>query len=191
MIRMPYKDPERRRAYGRDWMRRNGQKARDGMQRWRKRHPEEHRAEGRAYYARNRARVDRRNMQYLRSNPQVARAKWENYRARRRAGVGSFSGAEWLALVRSYGGRCAYCGLKTILVVEHCTPLSRGGLNSIDNIVPACRSCNARKHQLTENEFVARLRSDRRRVRPALRRSACPLHHVVEEPTDEEHGQQA
>ena len=30
---MPYSDPERRRAYGREWMRRNAEKAREAMRR--------------------------------------------------------------------------------------------------------------------------------------------------------------
>ena len=57
---VPYRDPEQRRAYGRDWMRRNADTARTAMQRWRERHPEAHRAENAAYYARHAERVKRR-----------------------------------------------------------------------------------------------------------------------------------
>jgi hypothetical protein len=48
---MPYADPEKRRAYGREWMKRNPEKARAGMRRWRQRHPEIHAARTRARYA--------------------------------------------------------------------------------------------------------------------------------------------
>jgi len=44
-----------------------------------------------------------------------------------------------------------------LIQTDHRIPLSRGGSNFIDNIVPACRPCNLRKHTLTEAQFRARL----------------------------------
>ena len=171
-------------------MRRNPDKAREAMRRWRTRHPEKHSAESRAYYARHRARLDERNARYLKANPDVARAKWENYRARKSAASGTFSAADWTSLAQAYRGRCAYCGKAAALVVEHRIPLSRTGTNEVHNIVPACRSCNSRKHQMTEDQFIARLRLEGRHVRPALRRAACPQH-VHDERDDQEEGKQA
>jgi 5-methylcytosine-specific restriction endonuclease McrA len=43
--------------------------------------------------------------------------------------------------------------------LDHKLPLSRGGSNTIDNVVPACRPCNQKKHRLTVNEFLAELDS--------------------------------
>ncbi|WP_341644076.1 HNH endonuclease [Thauera sp. SDU_THAU2] len=40
---------------------------------------------------------------------------------------------------------CAYCGAGGILEWEHIIPLSIGGPDTIDNLVKACRSCNAAK----------------------------------------------
>lgn len=48
---------------------------------------------------------------------------------------------------------CAYCGLPSEHV-EHCTPLSRGGTNAVDNIVGACESCNLLKRTNTVLEFL-------------------------------------
>ncbi len=42
-------------------------------------------------------------------------------------------------------GRCYYCGGTHLLGIEHVIPLSAGGSNTPDNLVCACRSCNARK----------------------------------------------
>ena len=56
----------------------------------------------------------------------------------------SHTAEEWRARLAEYGGECVYCG-GTADTRDHVIPLSRGGTNSIDNIVPACRSCNARK----------------------------------------------
>ena len=83
-------------------------------------------------------------------------------RARLADAAGSFTYAEWLALTLSYRERCAYCGGGGPPQVEHRVPLSLGGTNSIDNILPACRRCNARKHTLTDEEFRARLAAEAR-----------------------------
>src|SRR5258706_1975529 len=101
---MPYKDPERQRAYAREWIKRNAQKARDAVRRWRIAHPDEHNAKNRLYYARNRDARLAHTTAYHREHPEVGRAKSQNYRARKLAAAGSFTAAEWLAPVERYGG---------------------------------------------------------------------------------------
>ena len=54
---------------------------------------------------------------------------------------------------REHGSLCHYCGSLDDLTIDHKTPLSRGGTNEIANLVPACRSCNSRKHVKTEREW--------------------------------------
>ena len=161
---MPYKDPERQRAYARDWIKRNAEKAREAMRRWRARNPELRRARNREYkrtaYERRGAEINALNASWLAAHPEVRRAKDQGYRARKRAADGSFTGTEWLALVESFGGRCAYCGALGALEADHRTPLSRGGSNRIENILPACRRCNGRKQNRTEMEFRALLASE-------------------------------
>jgi 5-methylcytosine-specific restriction endonuclease McrA len=158
---MPYSDPEQRRAYGREWMRRNPEKARAGMQRWRAAHPDKHRAEGRERYARHKDRLKVQIAAYHRANPDVVRAKREKHRALRIGAEGFFTVEEWLALVTDYEHACAYCGAIGPLEQDHRVPLGRGGTNWIANILPACRVCNARKHLRTEDEFRARLAAER------------------------------
>ena len=47
------------------------------------------------------------------------------------------------------GGVCWYCGCQTNpfrdFTVDHMHPVARGGTDDIDNLVPACRSCNSAK----------------------------------------------
>ena len=162
---MPYSDPEQRRAYGREWMKRNADKAREAMRRWRQQHPDEHRAENRAYYARD---PKKRQRQIDASpNRQAVRIAMQHRRRDRAAATGlAFSYKEWLALKEQHKGRCAYCGLVAPLQVDHRTPLARGGTNSIENILPACATCNQRKHTLTESEFRARLAAERKQQPP-------------------------
>ena len=51
---------------------------------------------------------------------------------------------------------CAYCGCKITLnemQADHVVPLHRGGKDEIDNLFPACRSCNHYKSTMTVEEF--------------------------------------
>jgi hypothetical protein len=92
--------------------------------------------------------------------------RWEDARlltqvssARHRAvAVGTpvvdFSLSDWKALLEQHGHRCAYCGVEgMLLLIEHRTPLSRGGDHTSANIVPACESCNLSKGAKTEAEW--------------------------------------
>ncbi|MGH2493053.1 MAG: HNH endonuclease signature motif containing protein [Candidatus Limnocylindria bacterium] len=161
MSGMAYKDPEKSRAYGRAWMHRNLDKAREAMRRWRARNPELRRARNREYkraaYRRDPAKAKAQRAAYIAKHPEVRRAREQAYRARKAAAAGSFTGAEWLALVERWGNVCTYGGESGALEPDHRVPLYRGGTNFIDNILPACRSCNGKKHTMTEEEFRARL----------------------------------
>ena len=55
------------------------------------------------------------------------------------------------------GHRCQYCGA-TAESIDHVIPRSRGGPHSWDNVVAACRPCNARKQDrfLHETTFTLR-----------------------------------
>ncbi len=72
------------------------------------------------------------------------------------------SGEQWAALREAWGG-CAYCGVPDQPLQRDCVlALSRGGRYTLDNIVPACGSCNTSK---CNGEVTAWLR--RKRLREA------------------------
>ena len=53
---------------------------------------------------------------------------------------------EWEEKKKQYNYKCFYCGDKpTKLTKDHVIPLTRGGKNNIENIVPACWKCNYKK----------------------------------------------
>ena len=164
MSGVAYKDPARQRAYALEWLKRNPEKARDAVRRWRLRNPELTRERRRQYrrtaYLRDPAKINAQKAAYLARHPEVKRAKEQAYRARRAAAAGSFTGAEWLQLVQRWRSVCAYDGSAGPLEPDHRFPLSRGGSNFIANILTACRNCNARKHNMTEDEFRARLAAE-------------------------------
>lgn len=52
--------------------------------------------------------------------------------------------------------RCSYCLEWTDTPhLDHIVPRAEGGCDSPDNLVPACRSCNSRKHAKSLLQFVA------------------------------------
>ena len=59
------------------------------------------------------------------------------------------SEVNWSGSIREYIkekdviGECIYCGSKTGLSVDHLIPRSRGGSESSDNAVMACKACNS------------------------------------------------
>ena len=77
-----------------------------------------------------------------------------NRRARKSGNGGSHTLQEWREKCALFANLCAYCGEPKPLQRDHRVPLTRGGTNDIDNIVPACASCNASKHTKTDREFI-------------------------------------
>jgi 5-methylcytosine-specific restriction endonuclease McrA len=64
---------------------------------------------------------------------------------------------QWITKCKQHGLHCHYCKVPLLFesaVKEHLTPLCRGGIDHIDNIVPACSPCNQMKAWRTEEEFV-------------------------------------
>lgn len=108
----------------RDWKQANPVKARTTLKDWRIRHPE----------------------------------KYIQYGKTRRArvlgcAINDFTEKQWQELKIAYNNNCAYCGIKSDkLQQEHVIPLSRGGNNTLSNIVPSCAWCNGHKKDKTPEE---------------------------------------
>src|SRR3954463_16497052 len=69
---------------------------------------------------------------------------------------------QWAALTVAWGG-CAYCGATGAALQRDCVlALSRGGRYTLDNIVPACRSCNTSKCNAEVTTWMRRKRLDER-----------------------------
>jgi 5-methylcytosine-specific restriction endonuclease McrA len=72
-----------------------------------------------------------------------------NYFHKRRIAINSTDNkitlADWRGIKKQYKYKCIYCGEKKPLTMDHIIPLSKGGEHVKSNIVPACRSCNAKK----------------------------------------------
>jgi 5-methylcytosine-specific restriction endonuclease McrA len=71
------------------------------------------------------------------------------------------------AVVERDGPLCVYCRVETILqpapsqryrerTLDHIVPKSRGGADTLENCVLACRSCNARKGTRPVRQYAPR-----------------------------------
>lgn len=157
-------------AAQRAWRKANPETYRARSRSWYERNRVRHLETGRRWRAANRARANELSRLQAQRNPEARREAYRRYRqrhpdqvravtaarrARKRAAVGSHTLREWRELLKSSGHRCAYCGRGDVALTEdHIVPLARGGSDSIDNIAPACGSCNSRKRDLTAEEFL-------------------------------------
>ena len=100
------------------------------------------------YRAKHRQEYNARQRAYFATHPESTLAKKRRRRARQAgAPLNDLTVAQWREIKAVYGYKCVYCGRKMErLTMDHITPLSRGGSHTANNIVPACQSCNARKH---------------------------------------------
>lgn len=77
-------------------------------------------------------------------------------KASERGAPGTYTLAEVVRLWLAFGKCCAYCEQPTPGLPEpdHVLPLSRGGSNSITNILPCCHMCNSDKNDQTLDEWA-------------------------------------
>jgi 5-methylcytosine-specific restriction endonuclease McrA len=81
-------------------------------------------------------------------HPEGAVAIVQRRRARKMNVGGTYTAEEWNSVCEKYNHRCLCCGEREPdikLTVDHVIPISKGGINSIENIQPLCRSCNSKK----------------------------------------------
>lgn len=117
--------------------------ARSAMRKYRKTKPEQYKAARKRWVSANRSRI-------------------AMYDAKKRAvrrnaiGCSTVTVAQWDNIKRKHRYKCAYCGKRKKLTMDHIQPLSRGGKHAVENIAPACLSCNARKCATDATEFSQR-----------------------------------
>lgn len=88
-------------------------------------------------------------------HPEARRCAVERRRALKLSAPGDgVTAPQWRGRVEEFDGRCAYCLAGPAETMDHMTPLSRGGAHGMSNVVPACQSCNSKKHTRTLLEFA-------------------------------------
>ncbi len=168
---------------GQAWYRKNRAKRRRRQQKYYRRERrlklEQQRARRRRYYWKNRGKINLKrrtqraeNALFFRESDRQRYRKHRlrrivqqrNTQARRAGAIGQITPSQWRNLLKRHRFRCFYCRVKLLpanRTLDHKVPLSRGGTNTIDNVVPACRPCNNRKLRMTTEEFLERRRKTR------------------------------
>lgn len=116
------KERHKKRVY--EWREKNPDKVREIQRKRRKKYPEKYRA--------------------------YSNIGSKNYINRKRGAEGRYTLKEWNQLCEMYGNVCLCCKQPKKLEADHVIPISKGGSNTIDNIQPLCRTCNAKKN----NKFI-------------------------------------
>jgi hypothetical protein len=69
-------------------------------------------------------------------------------------------------ILGKFNNCCAYCGATGKLELDHIVPRSKGGTNSVKNLVLSCRSCNEAKGSLSLKEFGKLIKKDLSHLEP-------------------------
>lgn len=128
------------------------------VQAWRDADPERHRAGARDWYARNAEYARAAKLAEYYANPEQFYARNLVRKARINDAV-CVHGPKCVDandLKALYGLACIYCG-NPAEAADHFYPLARGGLHCVDNLVPACGSCNSRKSARDPYVWLAEL----------------------------------
>jgi 5-methylcytosine-specific restriction endonuclease McrA len=141
-------------------------KRRDKRVAYRKANAARNNAFNKAYRQANRDKIRAKNAEYQVLHPDIYRMASRRWRLKnpelarfikkrgdhkRRAilaNAGTHTLAEWQAIKAKYDHRCLLCGLYEPfikLTVDHIVPLSKGGMNTADNLQPLCMGCNQHK----------------------------------------------
>lgn len=99
----------------------------------------------REYEKKNKDRIEIRRKQYRKNNKEKFKFYSKKRDAIKRKLPHNLTVEQWGKCKQYFNNRCAYCGRTLPLHQEHFIPLSKGGEYTINNIIPACKSCNSSK----------------------------------------------
>lgn len=94
---------------------------------------------------------------WRKANPERVRMSHLRRRARLAGNEGSYTIDEINEKFAALGNCCFYCGKGGKMTIDHDVPVSRGGSNYIENLLPACKPCNSKKSAMTSQEYFASL----------------------------------
>lgn len=123
----------------------NSEKMAERTRRWKAANPDKKAEQVRRWRAANPDEVAEHDRRYRAANPEKKKAKDHRRRTHKTQAGGSFTAAEWKALVAHQNGRCLACGKKANLTADHVIPVAKGGTSNIDNIQGLCGPCNFSK----------------------------------------------
>jgi len=115
------------------------------MESYKKKYRENHSDIIRSYH-------ERYNKEYNKTEKGKASKQRNSFNRRKNTNnsINTFTAQQWLQILEEYDYRCAYCGIEfsdiNLPTRDHVISISKGGDNTKENIVPACRICNSKKY---------------------------------------------
>jgi len=143
-----------RAKYQKQWRIDHKKEITEYIKQWRKDHPEykkQHPEYFKKYSKQYRLDHPEYYKQYRKTPEGKATSQRGNTKRRVREGniINTLTSQEWIDILKEYKFKCAYCGKEFTLfdreTKDHVIPISKGGDNTKENVVPACRSCNSKK----------------------------------------------
>ena len=101
------------------------------------------------YYQENKVARAEYAKEHQRNHPESQRLQNQKRRALKLRLPRTLTMTQWERIKMHFDNRCAYCGKELQLTQDHFVALSKGGGYVVDNIIPACVSCNSSKHNST------------------------------------------
>lgn len=147
---------EKKRAYDREYRAANPDKVRESVHKWQVSNPDKRREADRKYLAANYDKHREAVRMYQAKYPEKHLERMRAANQRRRASIKTnTNNAPTAAQLKSIVELpCCYCGQPGPSTVDHYIPLARGGTHTLDNLRPACRSCNSRKGAKLPSEWI-------------------------------------
>ncbi|HQE49833.1 MAG TPA: HNH endonuclease [Fervidobacterium sp.] len=147
------KNKEDKLEKNRQWIKENKEYHNELKEKWKQENPGYHKE----YRIKNRDKMQRASRLWMKNNPERAKIIRANAKNRRRAREekveSTLTSDEWESILKKYNYRCAYCGSGEKIEMDHVVPISKGGGHTFENVVPACRSCNASKSNKDLDEW--------------------------------------
>jgi len=133
-----------------EYQKKNKEKVRKKQKEYRDKRKEHYKEFRKNYYAENKDYYKEKHAEWVKKNPEkaiaISRKTRQKRRSLRKQLPATLTTEQWEQIVEDFDSRCAYCGKPQKLTQEHFVSVSHGGGYTHNNIIPACRSCNSKKH---------------------------------------------
>jgi 5-methylcytosine-specific restriction endonuclease McrA len=142
-----YKDHrDERREACKEYYKTNRDNIKKAVREYKKAHHNERVISSRKYYEKHREEMLEYCSEYRRKHPEIDRAHHRRRKALKLSCLGrGIIASQERELFEQYNYHCAYCGEKLPLEIDHIEPLSKGGMDDIENATVSCKSCNSSK----------------------------------------------
>lgn len=133
------------------WAKNNPQKVKAMNAAKYKSNPERYKADSAKWQKENPEKVRVRNSKWAKANKEKGASYTQSYRARKNNNNKYDISDKFF--INLYNSNCIYCGSSKEIQADHVIPVSRGGAQSVGNLVPACKPCNTSKGAKTITEW--------------------------------------